>query len=263
MAGIKITVLGCGASAGVPAIGNNWGTCDPKEPKNNRTRASIALQSGETTLVVDTGPDLRQQLNREDIQRVTAILYTHAHGDHVAGIDELRSFQRRYKTSIPIYGNKATIEELEDRFAYMFENKFEGFYPKVLDSNIFSETDFGMPRDIGDITFIPFEQDHNTCISLGYRFGGIGYSTDMINLNETSIEALKGIKTWIVDGAGYFFDTITVHANVQRVLELNEKIGAERVFLTHLSLVMDYQEMCEKLPENFYPCYDGLTFETE
>lgn len=262
MAGLKITILGCGASSGVPALGNNWGKCDPHEPKNNRTRASIVVQSENTTLLVDTGPDLRLQLNREDIQSVTAILYTHAHGDHVAGIDELRSFQRRYKTSIPIFGNEETVEELQQRFAYMFHNKFEGFYPKVLEPNIFSGDDYGMPQTIGDITFIPFEQDHATCVSLGYRFGEIGYSTDMINLEDKAIETLKGIRTWIVDGAGYFSDTITVHANIARVQALSEKIGVEQVYLTHLPITMDYQELREGLPEHFYPCYDGLSFET-
>ncbi|MCB9973604.1 MAG: MBL fold metallo-hydrolase [Rhodospirillales bacterium] len=257
----KITILGCGASGGVPTIGNNWGQCDPNEPRNQRGRASILVQSDTGTIVVDTGPDFRYQLNREDVRRVDAVLYTHAHSDHIAGIDEVRSFQRRYKSSIPAYGNKSTMSELQERFAYMFSSDEKGYYPQALESFIFEEKDYGREHVIAGIPFIPFEQDHATCISLGYRFGDVAYSTDMINLSDASIQALQGTKIWIADGAGYYFDKITVHANISRLLELNEKVGAEKVYVTHLSLSMDYKELLDRLPEGFFPCYDGLSFD--
>ncbi len=263
MGQLKITILGCGASGGVPAIGNNWGECDPTNPRNNRMRSSISIQSENTTIVVDTGPDFRHQINRANISKIDAILYTHAHGDHVAGIDELRAFQRRYKKAIPVYSNQVTIDKLSRQFDYMFKDISNGFYPKVLDPYIFKDTDYTLPQTIGDINFVPVEQDHATCISLGFRFGNIGYSTDMINLSDESISAFKGIDTWIVDGAGYFYDPITVHANVPRLLELNEKIGAKKIYLTHMSLMMDFEDMLKRLPDGFYPCYDGLEFLTD
>ena len=256
---LKITILGCGASGGVPAVGNNWGKCDPNEPKNNRTRASIAIQSKETNLIVDTGPDFRLQMNRANIEDLDAILYTHAHADHIAGIDDLRSIQRRYKKSMPAYGNQATLDELQDRFGYMFKD-VNSLYLKVLDAFILSENDFGKTMQIGDIELTPFEQDHASCKTLGFRFKNLAYSTDMIDLNDASIEALQGIDTWIIDGAGYFGNPITAHANINRVQELNEKVGAANIYLTHLSLMMDYNDMLEKLPDGMLPCYDGMEF---
>lgn len=263
MGQLKIKILGCGASGGVPAIGNNWGTCDPNEPRNNRTRASIAVQSETTNLVIDTGPDFRCQLNREDIQNVDAIIYTHAHGDHVAGIDELRSFQRRYKKSIPVYGNETTLNELEYRFEYMFKDTSDGLYPRVLTPSIFTDEDFGQEKIIGDIPFIPFEQDHTTCKTLGFRFGDLAYCTDMVRLDEKAINVIKGVKTWIVDGSGHYQADNIVHASIPQIIKMNEIIGAQEVYFTHLTLMMDYKELMNDLPEGFYPCYDGLHFLTD
>ena len=262
MGQLKIKILGCGASGGVPAIGNNWGMCDPQEPKNNRTRASVAVQSDTTNMIIDTGPDFRLQLNREDISTVDAIIYTHAHGDHVAGIDELRSFQRRSKKSVPIYGNEATLNELEHRFEYMFYDTANGLYPRVLSPSIFTEEDFGHVKRIGDISFIPFEQDHTTCKTLGFRFGDVAYCTDMVQLGEKEINIIKGVKTWIVDGSGHYQVDNIVHASIPQIIEMNKTIQAENVYFTHLTLMMDYKKMTDELPEGFYPCYDGLEFIT-
>lgn len=258
---LTLRILGCGASGGVPTIGNFWGNCDPAEPKNNRTRASIAVQSEDACVVVDTGPDFRQQLNRENIQNIDAVLYTHAHGDHVAGMDELRSFQRRYKKQIPVYGDQATMDELQQRYGYMFKDLGD-LYQAVMLPNIFAEEEFGHPYEVAGIPFTPFKQDHYTCESLGFRFGDISYSTDMAELDEKARDVVRGSRIWIVDGAGFYYEGSPVHASIPKVMEMNQDIGAEQVYLTHLSLLMDYQELCDKLPEGYYPCYDGLTFTT-
>ncbi len=259
---LTLKILGCGASGGVPAIGNYWGECDPSEPKNNRTRSSIAVMSDDSCVVVDTGPDFRQQLNRENIQSIDAVLYTHAHGDHVAGMDELRSFQRRYKRQVPVYGHVDTILELQDRYAYMFKDLAGGLYPSVMDPYIFRDDEYCKPFDVAGIPFIPFKQDHHTCVSLGFRFGDIAYCTDMVDLEQQSIEAIKGVKTWIVDGAGKYSLTSPVHAPIPKIIEMNKEIQAEEVYLTHLSLIMDYQTLRDELPKGYYPCYDGLEFTT-
>jgi phosphoribosyl 1,2-cyclic phosphate phosphodiesterase len=258
---LTLRILGCGASGGVPAIGNFWGNCDPTEPKNNRTRASVVVQSKDACLVVDTGPDFRQQLNREDIQDIDAVLYTHAHGDHVAGIDELRSFQRRFKKQIPVYGDQKTLDEIQQRFGYMFKD-FESLYQAVMLPNIFAEKNFSKQYEVAGIPFIPYKQDHYTCTSLGFRFGDISYSTDMVELDSAARDVVRGSRIWIVDGAGYYFEGSPVHASIPKIMEMNEDIGAEQVYLTHLSLLMDYQELCDKLPKGYYPCYDGLSFTT-
>lgn len=259
---LKLTVLGCGASAGVPAIGNFWGACDPHEPKNQRSRASVAVQSATSTLVIDTGPDFRSQLNRENIQQIDGVLYTHPHGDHVGGIDDLRTFQRRYRRSIPAYSHADTMRELEARFDYMFEAK-HNLYPQAVEPHSFLPSDYGQIQTLAGIPFIPFEQDHTTCTSLGFRFGDIAYSTDMFELSDVAYEALQGVRVWIVDGAGHYSENAVVHASIPQIMEMNKKIGATEIYLTHLTLMMDYQELVRTLPHGTYPCYDGLVFETE
>ncbi|MCB9983012.1 MAG: MBL fold metallo-hydrolase [Rhodospirillales bacterium] len=250
-----ITVLGCGNSTGVPSIGNYWGQCDPSEPKNRRTRASVAVQSAQTTLIVDTGPDFHNQMNREDIRNLDAALYTHFHEDHVNGIHELRAFSYRNKNLTPIYADNATLATLHERFKFLFEGGGLEIYPPVIKPHTL---EYGQTYTIGDITFDCFEQDHGSCSAVGYRFGDFGYSTDILDLNEAAINALKGIKTWIVDGCGYHRKNPVAHANLKTLYRLNEQIGAKEIYLTSLSLHMDYQTLLSELPEGYKPAYDGL-----
>jgi len=255
----KIVVLGCGNSTGVPAIGNYWGDCDPNEPKNTRTRSSIAVKTPQTTIIVDTGPDFRQQLNREDINDIDAVLYTHQHNDHIMGMDELRVLKFRNKRNIiPIYANPETIHDLEKRFEYMFKGGNHKIYPPIVQTNILTLDALGKESRIGDIPFIPFEQDHGSCTSLGYRFGDFGYSVDILDLDDNAVETLTGIKTWLVDCAAYKDNNNAVHAGIEKIIALNKRINAEDVILTSLSLSADYQTLIKELPQNFNPAYDGL-----
>lgn len=216
------------------------------------------VQSPSTTLVVDTGPDFNVQLTRENVKIVDAILYTHSHSDHVTGMDDLRIIQGRSKKLIPVYLDDLTLTDLKNRFGYVFEQE-SAFYPAVVKPYIFSEADFGKVHTVGDIDFIPFQQDHGQGnISLGYRFGDIGYSTDMNSLDADAISVLKGIKIWIADCADYAHGHGTLHATLPDVLELNKKIGAEKVYLTHLKFFYDYQKMLSNLPIGYEPAYDGL-----
>jgi phosphoribosyl 1,2-cyclic phosphate phosphodiesterase len=256
---LKITVLGCGDSAGVPRIGGDWGDCDPTDLRNRRTRPSLMVQSDTTTLVVDTGPDFGIQLTREHIKTIDGVLYTHAHSDHVAGMDELRILQGRSNgVLLPIYADHLTLDELKKRFGYMFE-QISKFYPAVVDTHLFTENDFGKVHRAGDIDFIPFVQDHgqgNT--SLGFRFGDVGYSTDMINLDDMALSVLKGVKTWIADCADFAHGHGTLHSTFPNVLRLNDIIGAQQVYLTHLKMFYDYTKMSQELPPGYAPAYDGL-----
>lgn len=255
---LKITVLGCGDSAGVPRIGNDWGDCDPSNPRNRRTRPSIMVQSDTTTLVVDTGPDFSVQLTRENIKTIDGVLYTHAHSDHVAGMDELRILQARINKKIPIYADNQTFMELKKRFNYLFE-QVSSFYPAVVDENILSEDGFGKTYTIGDIDFIPFIQDHGQGNrSLGFRFGDFGYSTDMMHLDDTALSILKGVKTWIADCADYSHGHGTLHCTFPNVQKFNAVIGAEQVYLTHLKMFYDYNKLCAELPDGYCLAHDGL-----
>ncbi len=256
---LKITVLGCGNSTGVPAIGNFWGDCDPNEPKNRRTRSSIAVQSDQTTLIIDTGPDFRSQMNREEISDIDAVLYTHQHNDHTMGMDELRALKfLNKKDKIPIYASPETLEDLEHRFKYLFKGGNHSLYPPIIESNIIPLDAYGKEMRIGDISFIPFEQDHGSCMSVGYRFGDFAYSVDMLDLDDIAIETLSGIKTWLVDCAAYKNDHNAVHASLNKIIALNQEIKAKTVYLTSLSLVADYQTFLKDCPEGFFPSYDGL-----
>ncbi len=252
-----LTILGCGDSAGVPRIGNDWGNCDPLNPRNVRTRASIAVQVDDTIVVVDTGADFRLQINRENFDHVDGVLYTHAHGDHVHGIDELRVFHDRFKRQIDVYSNDLTLSELEERFSYMFRQRNK-IYPAVLQSHRLDMADQGKPQKINGLDYTFFEQDHGTQPSLGFRFGDVGYSTDMVNLTDSAIDCLKGIKTWVVDAANYFLPDVYVHANKDIILRLNERIGAEKLILTHLKNDVDYTAFAAQLPPIMEPAYDGM-----
>ncbi|MEZ5813509.1 MAG: MBL fold metallo-hydrolase [Alphaproteobacteria bacterium] len=256
----NITVLGCGNSTGVPAICNYWGACDPNEPKNIRTRCSIAVQTDETTLIIDTGPNFREQINRENITRIDGILYTHAHSDHVNGIDELRVISRKSDKLVKIYGNKGTLEDLKHRFNYMFKGGEIDLYPPILDPKELNKDHFGRVQSFKDLKFTPFIQNHGTIDSVGYRFGDFAYSVDIWDIDNTAIKTLSGIKTWLVDCAAYKSPN-QVHANLEKIYAFNEQIKAKTVYLTSLSLEMDYQTLCNELPKDYKPAYDGLKLE--
>lgn len=260
--GLKFTILGCGNSSGVPAVGNYWGACDPHEPKNRRTRCSAAIQSDKTTLIIDTGADFREQMNRHEINDLDAVLYTHDHSDHTHGIDDLRSlFFRHKKTRVNTYGKSDALNELARRFHFLYVGgNNDEFYPPILAAHPFEETQYGHPYTIGDITFTPFEMDHGTCIALGYRFGNLSYCTDMKSLDQKALDAIKGSEIWIVDAAAYKNTYNDVHADLQTIYRYNEYIQAKSVYVTSLSSQMDYKTLQSELHKGFYPAYDGLSF---
>lgn len=258
-----ITILGCGDSAGVPRAGGDWGGCNPDNPKNRRTRPSLLVQSITGNLVVDTGPDFHEQMTREKILDLSAVLYTHGHSDHINGMDDLRSYHRRSRKRLPVYADAPTRDELDQRFHYIFEQK-SPYYPKVADLCLMDDNDFGLPHHAGDITFIPFLQKHGEHgRSIGYRFDKVGYSTDMSDLDEAAINVLQGIKVWIADGADFHRPERIVHSNLEILLHLNKKIGAEKVFLIHMGNALDYDFVGERCPDGFFPAYDGLKIKSD
>jgi len=255
----EFILMGCSVSSGVPAIGNDWGACDPAEPKNRRNRPCVVVRSAKTTLIIDTGPDFRAQMNELQIRDMDAVLYSHAHSDHIMGIDELRIVKLRSRKLVDIYGNGATINELKQRFDYLFQDHPEiSIYPKVVNPHVIGPDAFGKPMTIGDITFTPFNQDHGDMDCLGYRFGNMAYSPDMLNLDDAAVETLQGIDTWIADGAGFHREDHETHAPLSRIYALNERIKARKVYICGLSKFMDYKALKDELPPNFEPAWDGL-----
>ena len=253
-----LTILGCGDSAGVPTIGNHWGACDPLEPRNRRLRSSVVVCSEKTTLLVDTGPDLREQANRANLGKIDAVLYTHMHSDHIMGIDELRAQNKRLDFAVtPVYGNRETLEDIKGRFDYLFIQQHK-IYPPVLQDIEITPDQYAESMTVGDIEFTPYLQDHGTCASLGYRFGSAAYSTDMVNMPPESFDALKGIKTWVVDAAGFTKERNLDHARLVDIYRYNEIIQAEKVYLTHLPAGIDYKTLQSMIPDGYEPAYDGL-----
>ncbi len=251
-----LTILGCGGSAGVPTIGNWWGNCDPNEPRNIRTRPSIALQSQTALVVVDTSPDFKDQMNREKLGCPDAVIITHEHSDHVNGLDELRTLQRLYKRKFPLYASSDTIEKLYRRMDYMFTTSEDGFYPAVCDAMPITAGD---EITLGDIPIRTFDQIHGHIKSLGLRVGNVAYSTDVKSLEDEAYSVLEGVDTWIVDAASYQKPMNHVHACIPEVIEMNKRVKASKVFLTHLPATMDYATLLKELPENFAPTYDGMS----
>jgi len=254
---VRVTILGCGGSGGVPLIGGSWGDCDPANPRNRRLRASILVQQGDTTVVVDTTPDFRQQLLNAEVGRLDAVLYTHGHADHLHGIDDLRQVKYLTGEMVPIHADAGTLAEIRRRFAYVVEEKANesGFYtplaqPRIIDGRF----------TVGDLDVVPFEQDHGfSATTLGFRFGPVAYSTDLVGLPEAAFETLAGVELWIVDCLRE--KPHPTHAHLQRTLDWIERVRPRRALLTHMNATLDYDRLLAKCPPGVAPAYDGLVVE--
>ncbi|MBV1900327.1 MAG: MBL fold metallo-hydrolase [Kordiimonadaceae bacterium] len=247
---MKVTVLGCGTSGGVPKMPEHWGACDPSNPKNRRLRASILVEDADTSIVVDTTPDFRAQMLAAQVKKLDAVLYTHDHADHVHGIDDVRGFFQNTREKIPVYGDAQTLGLIKHRFDYIFKSQVG--YPAIC-----SAREINGPLKIGGLNVLPFEQAHGNGISLGFRFGDIAYSTDVSNLPETAFEALQGVKVWIVDALRY--EPHPTHSHLDKTLAWIERVKPERAILTHMTWDMDYATLNKNLPAGVEPAFDGLS----
>jgi phosphoribosyl 1,2-cyclic phosphate phosphodiesterase len=255
---VKITVLGCGSSGGTPLVGaTGWGASNPDDPRNRRLRPSILVEQGATTLLVDTSPDLREQMIRAGVERVDAILYTHAHADHVHGIDDIRSFNFHRGGPLDAWGGAETMATIERRFDYVFEpypHERPRFFRPCLTSHVADG-----PFRIGEIDIVPFVQQHGRMASLGYRFGRFAYSTDVHALDEAAFAALAGVEVWIVDCLSE--TPHPTHSHLEQTLEWIRRVRPRQAWLTHLSHNIDYATLAAKCPAGVAPAHDGLTID--
>ena len=258
---MKVTILGAGASSGTPTIDRGWGKCDPDNPRNRRTRPSILVESGETRILVDTPPDLRSQLLAAGVSTVAALLYTHSHADHVHGIDDLRAINRAIDAPLDVYSDKTTLDTIRQRFPYVFEplNEDARFYYKpTLIPHLVRGGDVWT---IGGIQVVTFEQHHGFSKTLGFRFGPIAYTTDVVDLSEEAFSLLRGIDTWII---GTLSDRPhPTHCDVEKALAWIRRIKPRRAVLSHLGETLDYATLAARLPAGVAPAYDGMVLEAE
>jgi len=263
---LEFTILGSGSSGGVPRADGNWGVCDPANPKNRRTRCSMMVRRPgghppelQTTVLIDTSPDMRLQTADAGARRVDAVLYTHDHADQCNGIDDLRAFYLRNQSRTPCFMDARTRATIGARFSYVF--KGEGGYPAICDIVDLPPygVDFSVDGPSGPIHVATFDQDHGDIRSVGYRIGDVAYSSDVVGLPDSSFEALAGVRVWIVDALRY--RPHPTHATVERALEWIARVKPERAILTNLHIDLDYETLRKELPVGVEPAYDGLRFE--
>ena len=263
---LEFTILGCGSSGGVPRADGAWGACDPAELRNRRTRCSLlvrrraaAVGEPETTVVVDTAPEFRQQAAAAGVQRVDAVLYTHDHADQTHGVDDLRAFWIRQRRRTPCYMDDYTYDRLLHRFPYVFEG--EGGYPAICDPCRLPPlgSSWAVDGPSGAIPVLTFDQDHGAIRSVGYRLGPVAYSSDIVGFPPEAQSALENLDVWIVDALRV--TPHPTHAHLERTLEWIARLKPRRAILTNMHQDLDYGALKGSLPDGVEPAYDGLMFE--
>lgn len=249
---MKVTILGCGTSSGVPRIGNDWGQCDPAEPRNRRRRVSILVEVGQARVLVDTSPDLRDQLLDASIGRVDAVIWTHDHADHVHGIDDLRQLYHNHGTPIACYARPPTIKVLRERFGYVFEGA-DG-YPATATLSELPDT-----LQVGALKVRTVDQPHGSITSAGLRFEAGGraaaYSTDFHEMTPEMRSLYVGLDLWIVDALRR--RPHPTHPHLERTLGWIAELAPRQALLTHMDNSMDYRALLDELPQGVEPAYDN------
>ena len=260
---LKVTLLGTGGSGGMPMLGGadgsgDWGDCDPTEPRNRRSRTSCVIEGKDgQRLLIDPGPDLRQQLLASHIRAVNALVITHAHADHIMGIDDLRQVNRNLGGTLDVFGTKTTLLKTEDRFDYAFRPATPPmFFRPALEPR---RVEYNDSFRAAGLEVTVFRQDHGVMDSLGVRVGGFAYSTDVVMIPEESVPYLMGLDTWVV--GCFTTHPHKVHANVAQVLEWVDRFRPRRTVLTHMGPAMDYARLSASLPPGIEPGYDGMVLD--
>lgn len=256
-----ITILGCGSSGGVPRIGNDWGRCDPADPRNRRRRCSVLVtqrnSSGETRLLIDTSPDLREQMLSAGVSDLDAVLYTHEHADHTHGIDDLRAFYLMKRAKLQVWADDATGRMLTTRFAYCFYTAPGSDYPPIIQLNAMEPgTAITVSGGGGAISALPFQVHHGSIDALGFRIGDLAYTPDIDGIPEKSLPLLENLDLWIVDALRR--TRHPSHWSLPETLAWIDRLKPKRAVLTNLHVDLDFATLLEELPAHVRPAYDGL-----
>jgi phosphoribosyl 1,2-cyclic phosphate phosphodiesterase len=261
---LTITILGCGSSGGVPRPALGWGACNPDNPKNRRRRCSILVEqtgpTGKTSVLVDTSPDLREQLLDADVVKLDGVLFTHEHADHTHGIDDLRGLFINRRKRVPVWLDARVSDIMHARFGYCFTAPPGSEYPPIARENrMEAYKAITVEGQGGSIIALPILQEHGDITSLGFRFGRLAYSCDLKTLPPDSVSALENLDVWIIDALRD--KPHPSHLSVSEALDWIESLKPKRAILTNLHSDLDYEELRARLPHNVEPAYDGLSIE--
>lgn len=250
---MKLRILGSGTSSGVPRIGNDWGRCDPQEPRNRRTRASALVEDGETRILIDTGPDMREQLLAASVSDIDAIIWTHDHADHCHGIDDIRQIYHVRGVPIPGYARSDTLQLLQSRFGYVFAGR--AGYRSIADGRVLPAS-----MMIGSISVHTVDQPHGGITSAGLRFEqdgkSIGYATDFGYVTEEMTAFYQGVDLLLVDALREA--PHPTHMSLDEAVTFAGAVGAKRTVLIHMDHTMDYATLTQVLPPGIEPGFDGM-----
>ncbi|WP_296104450.1 MBL fold metallo-hydrolase [uncultured Agrobacterium sp.] len=264
----RFTILGCSSSPGVPRINGDWGACDPTNPKNRRTRAAFLIEQispdgGVTTVVVDTGPDFREQMIAAGVKAIDAVIYTHHHADHLHGIDDLRGYFITSGSRIPIYAEPDTMQRIRDGFPYCLETPAGSNYPPIVKPNLIEDLDqdIVIKGEGGPLRIRPHLQQHGDIVSLGFRVGDVAYCTDVSDFPPESVEKLQNLDMIVIDTLQYRYHPS--HLSLEQSLGWIETFGAKHAILTHMHTPLDYETVLRETPDHVEPGYDQMRFEVE
>jgi len=266
MASLTLRILGCGSSGGVPRVGYGWGACDPADPRNRRRRCSVLVErreaGGTTRVLVDTSPDLREQLLDAEVQRLDAVLFTHAHADHTHGIDDLRPLVIQMRARIPVYADAITRALLTARFGYCFETPPGSAYPPILDLRALDEgSETAVAGEGGRLSAEALPVEHGNEAALGFRFGPAAYMPDVSLIPEGVEARLHGLDLLIIDALRE--TPHPTHFSVSDALALIERVRPRRAVLTNLHTDLDYASLARRLPSGVTPAHDGLRLDVD
>ena len=259
---LRFHILGCGSSGGVPRIGGHWGECDPANPKNRRRRCSMLVEretdQGVTRVLIDTSPDMRDQLIDAGVGALDGVIYTHSHADHVHGVDDLRMVVFNMRERVNVWADQTTCDALLDRFGYVFIQPEGSSYPPILNLNLLNGpvriTGLG-----GEITFTPFEVGHGRIDALGFRIKDLVYLPDVSAMNNAAWDVLSGANCWVLDALRR--EPHPTHSHLEQSLEWIEKSGVPNAVLTNMHIDLDYETVLAETPDHITPAYDGMIIE--
>jgi phosphoribosyl 1,2-cyclic phosphate phosphodiesterase len=264
---LRFTILGCGSSGGVPRIGGgptgDWGACDPTNPKNRRRRCSMLVEQtgaqGTTRVLIDTSPDMREQLIDAGVGTLDGVVYTHAHADHTHGLDDLRQIVFNRQGRLPVWADAPTETALLSRFAYAFVQPLGSPYPPILDLHAIGHGPFEVEGPGGAIRFTPFTADHGSIEALGFVVGGLAYLPDAVAIPEAAWPHLAGLEVFVVDALRR--KPHPTHAHLALALEWIARAAPKRAVITNMHNDLDYDTLCAELPPGVIPAHDGLVID--